>query len=785
MQISPNARLQRYGRNAIVLMALIWSSIAATSQIRSHVETKDSYPGGNVWKSIDNTVKSVVLVTQVIDSKTGNPIAGATMSLVEEADFPLPGQFTSLRSATTDENGWVRIDLRDDPKFKFGWMYFDAPGYAPRAEMTQYAEFPMELHRGEDAAFRLIDRLGRPQSGVDVGLIIGCGHTPDVRNTITDGVGIGVFKDVNRIVEIADVWFTHPSFLAEYMEWSDIYFPEPRGEIEMDWAIGVKGRVVDPAGEPVVGALVGVTTCHRGPWTKTDENGDFQIPGVRADDQQVCVVLPDGKESYLLDHINIFPRPPSGVPCTIVLHPDGHVEKQAGKHQVALKVLDGTTPIMEVEIEFVRKKDGLTFRGETTKEGVASVMLTIEDRWTVIFRDAKLRWQDVERDLTADEIKSGSITLALKKNPVVTVRLETKVDRFPSAVSLVIEGRETSLLGQFEFQEDPTTNKPKLGHELFIGKILVPEKGIAAIRVDWQQDDEGYGSPFWIKSVERFPVPKERAAMSINAPDDVPFRIEKLLAPDGTDVKAEVSFLSRRAIDEIIDYGLYPEASTYERKFEYGLPVGPALWAFIKPISAQFEPLWIYIPKIRRSDPPIEAGILTFRKSDQLYVHVDLPNGTPARKALIRLGLKVDGQCDGEGDWWPENHTQSDLMGQWIGPITVEDERDDARIVPMRTKLIGKSPWTVQWPKGFVELAFTYPVEVDTEGKQFAPSITLFLNGHEFGFDLDSKKSTIRLEGIAPGNHRLVVSALGFLAHEIEFTMTPKGMKIPVTLTVR
>src|SRR5262249_33143489 len=68
------------------------------------------------------------LAQRVVDAITGAPIAGAQWFLVPEDETPLPGRFWSARSATSDQDGFVRVRL-DDLAAKTQWMVVRAAGH--------------------------------------------------------------------------------------------------------------------------------------------------------------------------------------------------------------------------------------------------------------------------------------------------------------------------------------------------------------------------------------------------------------------------------------------------------------------------------------------------------------------------------------------------------------------------------------------------------------------------------------------------------------------------------
>ena len=223
---------------------------------------------------------------RVLDAATGEPVVGAEVLGVREAEVPVFGVTWSEARDVTDAEGWATLPPVT-AKQEYQWLIVRADGYGVAGQMDVprsdgWVVEPVALHPEVPAGIRVLDYLGRPVEGLHLGLCVGCGHTPDVASAVTDSSGHATLPGVGREIDgIADVYPVGDGVLTDYLyvDWDaargGVYetVAEPGGTLE--------GRLLRADGTPAVGYGVGVPERHRGPWTVTDEEGRFRCQGLK------------------------------------------------------------------------------------------------------------------------------------------------------------------------------------------------------------------------------------------------------------------------------------------------------------------------------------------------------------------------------------------------------------------------------------------------------------------------------------------------------------------------
>jgi hypothetical protein len=217
------------------------------------------------------------LAQRVVDAVTGAPIAGAQLFLVPENETPLPGRFWSVRSATSDKDGFVRVRL-DDLAARWGWIVVRAPGHAPMANLPAHLGEVWRLPRAVDIPLLVRDWRGEPVAGARLGFCCGCGHSPDLANATTDARGFAMLPGIDATDEIRDLYVLDPRTDIGYHEIS--WHPgDPPVLFDCGPGEAITGTLVDDSGVPIAGAFVGTRDLHRGPWTMTAADGSFTLLG--------------------------------------------------------------------------------------------------------------------------------------------------------------------------------------------------------------------------------------------------------------------------------------------------------------------------------------------------------------------------------------------------------------------------------------------------------------------------------------------------------------------------
>lgn len=222
----------------------------------------------------------------VVDAATGDPVAGAEVLGVHEREAPVWGRLWSRVSATTDAEGRAHLPPPTEAE-PYGWRVVRAPGYAISGAMEVPREdggIEVELSPSIPARVRLVDFLGRPLPLVHMGLCVGCGHTPDVEQHVTDREGWVTFHGVGAEPSrgIADVYPVGDGVVTDYLgvDWD----AAQEGGFTATGEPGatLTGTLLMPDGRPAAGYFLGTNGIHRGPWTETDDEGRFRFHGVPA-----------------------------------------------------------------------------------------------------------------------------------------------------------------------------------------------------------------------------------------------------------------------------------------------------------------------------------------------------------------------------------------------------------------------------------------------------------------------------------------------------------------------
>lgn len=305
-----------------------------------------------------------LMVVRVVDAITGAALTGARVHQVAEAEEPAGGRFHTDGTWSADEHGFVRVPrtgLRDS-----GWFFVEHDGYAPLAEMHYLAEV-VGLAPGVDVPLRVVDPFDQPIAGARLGLCLGCGHTPDVRNATTGADGTASWPCVETAQRaggefdgsgIHDAYLHASGFGGPY---SDVAWRLGDGPATLrpDFVPDVHGRVIGPNGTPVAGVALG-GSLHRGPWTWSAADGSFRLVGRESRHDQLRIRA-FGREHWL--------QPPRRERAIDVVLPVAECVARA-HGRIAATVIDDATgrPIANAFVAAVLP--GLVCPGDPTESGV-------------------------------------------------------------------------------------------------------------------------------------------------------------------------------------------------------------------------------------------------------------------------------------------------------------------------------------------------------------------------------------------------------------------------------
>lgn len=217
---------------------------------------------------------------RIVDASTQQPVSGALLYVVRERSHPTGGEFWFDAKWQADADGFVRFPGEDVPADC--WVFVGADGFGTLAAskgLPTHGDGVVELMPGVDWPLDVRDAFDRPLGGVDLGLCLGCGHTPDVRWVTSDLLG----RAVLRCVEPAgfgsstnrDLYPRGAERSPEYQShrWQ---LGDPPTRLRLPSSRFVRGSVRSPNGRPVPGiAITSDRRQHRGPWSRTDANGVF------------------------------------------------------------------------------------------------------------------------------------------------------------------------------------------------------------------------------------------------------------------------------------------------------------------------------------------------------------------------------------------------------------------------------------------------------------------------------------------------------------------------------
>ena len=222
------------------------------------------------------------LSCRVVDDLTGQPIPGAEVLLLAETDPQVATEQPPAMSFFADNDGLVmaRVDDKAPGFVAWTWVCVRAEGYGHQMDFRSLNGGIVRLPPDVGLPVEVRDWRDQPVADALVSFCGGNGFTPDLEFGRTDRSGRVAFTGVDVHSELAHFYLVHPDLHYGYL--SPDYYPGGGPLVlRADPAVAHRGVVVDEAGRPVVGAAVGVSKCHRGPWARTGRDGSFRLCGLR------------------------------------------------------------------------------------------------------------------------------------------------------------------------------------------------------------------------------------------------------------------------------------------------------------------------------------------------------------------------------------------------------------------------------------------------------------------------------------------------------------------------
>ena len=202
--------------------------------------------------------------------------------MLAETDPQIAGEQPASMSFVADEDGLVmaRVDDKVPGFIPFTWVCVRAPGYGHQMEFRSLGAAIIRLPPQVEVPVEVRDWRDRPVEDVLVSFCGGNGFTPDLETGRTDSRGRVTLTGVDLHSTIADFYLVHPELHYGYFS-PDWYPGQGPLVLRPDPGLAHRGVVVGGDGRPIVGAAVGTSECHRGPWTRTSDDGSFELCGLR------------------------------------------------------------------------------------------------------------------------------------------------------------------------------------------------------------------------------------------------------------------------------------------------------------------------------------------------------------------------------------------------------------------------------------------------------------------------------------------------------------------------
>lgn len=667
--------------------------------------------------------RAAYVVTCVLDARSGEPIPGARLSLVYEATYPLSGMWWPSGTAESDEAGWVRLrvdELRRGPRpGAQPWLYVEAEGYAPYAHLGADLGASVLLEHGRDVEVWVRDALDRPVEGVQVGWMLGCGHTPDLRTARSDARGVALLPDIAP--GAGELWPAARGFAADYGDLSG----SSVALLRLAPGLPVHGRVLDRDGRPLEGVFVGASVRHRGPWARTDGEGRFEVLGLS---QGESGALQWAGGSY--GQLGSFALPPDGRELTLVVPLEP--EPAVATVRVRARGAQGSEVPQDLGVAATRLADGFTelarrgeWGGPELELPAGSYVVRAGGGFTGYeLVEAHLELLPSDLDAGGDADLRPPLELELQLEPSPRLRLDA---------SGLLPGATVSLVGALEAIEvDP-------------GELhAVPRTGPLGVAV--QVEERVRASE--IEPVRRTPG----ARIELEAPQ--PARLRFTLADSAGRPARGWALLPQGSEGLEEELERVREGQPLNEAFELATWRVGRLELLLIPEDPALAPRRVPLD-LTPETAVLELGTLRFADARALVLTVLEPNGAPLSGARLEVrrdsGTRVLA-LDAEG------RLTADTFELEPGDSLRVDSGDAP---PFRLQLTGPGPWTVWRSTSSLSL------EVLDEDGFGVPGFTLWIDGEVY----ETPASTATLPGLTPGLRRAVISAPGRLSMVLDFDL--------------
>lgn len=692
------------------------------------------------------------IAARVEDAATGRGIAGARVDYYPEKAHPVPGVVPPAkpgevdaagaawhrRTGWTDGQGWARIDLSGVGKRGTPWVFAEAPGFAPGAEYSGGSQIVLSLRRGYDVPIEVRDAWDRPLPRAEVALVMGCGHTPELRGVVTDEAGRAIMEGINP--RGSRCWIRHERAEAEYHDLGRWAPGAPPLVLRCRPGRAVEGRVLDAEGRPVGGAFVGWPTTHHGPWAETDATGHFRLLGIPASgDTTLNVELGDPPVDAHMPAPDVTAvAPPEGIPLVVRLPPPsaaaGSEEPEAASAAVTLEVVRPSGERAEPGyVVAVRRSDGKTFDG-SYENGPGSLL-----RLHLPPGDYLLRSWETEDPSVADTLVPQDLVVS-----GLEPRTERCVTRPRRPYRIVVRGRPQGS----DIWLDTAAGSAVLDSALFDGGVFhAPAEGPVGLTLE----SEG--------GARRIALPADGMA-----PDAKPLEVIwdqtrrvqlRFVSPDGKPVPAVCTPWDPTE-DPVLET---PSKGEVTAEPEILFTGASPRWIYVRPRDPAWLARYVALPAIEALVKDEAQRTIRVEPRGTRRLTIVRADGSPSRvvKVTVSFGARsFDGFPADPTDW----SADEDPEGLLRPGATVRVEAMDVD-APIVATLEGSGPWTVTIPSGSIT------VRVSPDGGEDLEDVTALFDGAPQSPSGATEKDggvateVVPIRGVAAGPHDLVVSSPG------------------------
>ncbi len=358
-----------------------------------------------------------VAVLRVIDERTGRPIAGAVVKRHLEFEMGPDGWAPGFEEGTTDEYGIAVIPVEERPTWSAHWVVH-AKGYASTETYAVMPEEDVEMLPGRTLHGRLVDAMGRPAAGIDIGYKIGCAHAPSLVNAVTDSDGRFVLPNV---AENGDVPYSGVGILVDYFEGALRFLDEAPDTVVASPAVRVRGRIVGADASDLDIRVVHSESTPRGVIARIADDGSFVLDGVERESMLDLYWAPDG-DGRRIDSGNWRIDTPF---VWDVRKKGGYEDLDAADDvEVRWRVVTPDGAAAEPAAIYVyRAADGYLAASDDAAEDAPADPLALDPgAYDVIVGDATSRWVAPPQRVVIEKGKPASILVQAREQPQLVVK---------------------------------------------------------------------------------------------------------------------------------------------------------------------------------------------------------------------------------------------------------------------------------------------------------------------------------------------------------------------------